>query len=62
MEIIYEDNHILVCYKPKGVLSQADSSDKEDMLTILKKYIMTIHLEEKRNHIQLKIGWKIHIK
>ena len=41
MEIIYEDNHILVCYKPKGVLSQADSSDKEDMLTILKKYIKT---------------------
>lgn len=41
MEIIYEDNHILVCYKPKGILSQADSSDKEDMLTILKEYIKT---------------------
>lgn len=39
MEILYEDNHIIVCYKPKGILSQADGSDKDDMLTLLKKYI-----------------------
>lgn len=39
LDILYEDNHIIVCYKPKGILSQADGSDKEDMLTIIKKYI-----------------------
>ena len=39
VQILYEDNHILVCVKPKGVLSQADGSDKPDMLTILKNYI-----------------------
>ena len=39
MKIYYEDNHIIVAYKPKGVLSQADGSDKPDMLTILKEYI-----------------------
>lgn len=39
LEILYEDNHLLVVYKPKEVLSQADSSNKVDMLTILKKYI-----------------------
>ena len=39
VQILYEDNHILVCVKPKGVLSQSDGSDKPDMLTILKKYI-----------------------
>ena len=39
VQILYEDNHILVCVKPKGVLSQADGSDKSDMLTILKNYI-----------------------
>ena len=39
VKILYEDNHILVAYKPSGVLSQADGSDKEDMLTILKNYI-----------------------
>ena len=39
MKILYEDNHIIVCIKEKGILSQADSSDKIDMLTILKDYI-----------------------
>ena len=39
MKIYYEDNHIIVAYKPKGVLSQADGSDKLDMLTLLKQYI-----------------------
>ena len=39
IKILYEDNHIIVPYKPKGILSQADGSNKEDMLTILKEYI-----------------------
>ena len=39
LKIYYEDNHIIVCYKEKGILSQADSSDKLDMLTIIKDYI-----------------------
>ena len=39
VDILYEDNHIIVCVKPRGILSQEDSSDKEDMLTILKDYI-----------------------
>ena len=39
IKILYEDNHIIVAIKPKGVLSQADGSDKEDMLTLLKAYI-----------------------
>ncbi|MDE6655917.1 MAG: RluA family pseudouridine synthase [Anaeroplasmataceae bacterium] len=39
LNILYEDNHILVVIKPKGILSQADGSDKEDMLSLLKNYI-----------------------
>ena len=39
LDILYEDNHIIVCYKPRGILSQADSSGKPDMLTLLKEYI-----------------------
>lgn len=39
LDILYEDNHIIVCYKDKGVLSQADGSNKNDMLTIIKDYI-----------------------
>lgn len=39
LNILYEDNHIIVAYKPQGILSQADSSGAEDMLTIIKDYI-----------------------
>ena len=39
MRIFYEDNHIIVAYKEKGILSQADGSNKPDMLTLLKDYI-----------------------
>lgn len=39
MKILYEDNHIIVAYKPSGVLSQEDKSHDIDMLTELKKYI-----------------------
>ena len=39
IKILYEDNHIIVAIKPKGVLSQADGSDHDDMLTLLKEYI-----------------------
>jgi len=37
--ILYEDNHVIVCIKPAGILSQGDGSDAPDMLTILKKYV-----------------------
>ena len=39
IKILYEDNHLIVCIKPAGVLSQSDGSDAPDMLTILKRYI-----------------------
>jgi len=37
--ILYEDNHLIVCVKPAGVLSQRDIRGGDDMLTILKDYI-----------------------
>lgn len=37
--ILYEDNHLLIVHKPKGVLSQADQSGQSDMLTLCKKYL-----------------------
>ena len=39
VEILYEDNHLLVAYKPRGILAQADGKDLPDMLTILKDYL-----------------------
>lgn len=38
-EILYEDNHIIVCVKPVGILSQEDYTKDIDMLTLLKQYI-----------------------
>ena len=38
-DIIYEDNHLLVVIKPQNIPSQLDSSQDEDLLTKLKKYI-----------------------
>lgn len=34
--VLYEDNHLLVAFKPAGFLSQADDTGKPDMLTWLK--------------------------
>lgn len=39
LNIIYEDNHILVVFKPENILSQSDSSGDHDMLSLLKDYI-----------------------
>ncbi len=38
-KILYEDNHLVVCYKDYGILSQEDSSKASDMLNLLKDYI-----------------------
>ncbi len=35
-EIVFEDNHVVVAFKPAGYLSQADQSGKPDMLSWLK--------------------------
>lgn len=39
MNILYEDNHLIVAMKPKGILSQSDNTKDPDMLTLLKDYI-----------------------
>jgi len=39
IKIIFEDNHLLVCIKPPGVLSQASGQDLPDMLTLMKSYL-----------------------
>lgn len=39
IKISYEDKHIIVAYKPAGILSQADSTNDPDILSILKEHI-----------------------
>lgn len=39
LEILYEDNHVIVIYKPANILSQGDITGDKDMLTLVKEYI-----------------------
>jgi RluA family pseudouridine synthase len=39
LDILYVDNHLLVIYKPAGMLSQADDTGDADVLTVAKQYI-----------------------
>lgn len=39
LKILFEDNHIIVVEKKPNVPSQADKTEDEDMLTIVKQYI-----------------------
>ena len=39
LSILYEDNHIIVCIKPAGVLSQPSHPEDLDMMTMLKDYL-----------------------
>ena len=39
LEVLYEDNHVIVCYKPAGILSQADNTGDMDMLSLIKDYL-----------------------
>lgn len=38
-QIIYEDNDLLVCYKPAGIAVQTASSFQQDMVSELKNYL-----------------------
>lgn len=39
MNILYEDKFLIVCEKPVGVESQVSSCGKDDMITLLSRYI-----------------------
>ena len=39
LEILYEDNHVIVVYKPSNILSQADNTNDKDILTLIKEYL-----------------------
>lgn len=45
LEILYEDNHLIICVKPVGILSQPDPSGDVDMISLVKEY-----LDEKKNN------------
>ena len=40
VKILFEDNHILVVTKPQNLPVQKDESGDEDLLTVLKQYLI----------------------
>ena len=41
MKVLFEDNHLIVVYKPTGVLSQGDSTGDKSIMDSVKAYIKT---------------------
>jgi len=39
LNILFEDNHVIVCLKPAGILSQKDYTNQDSMVEILKEYL-----------------------
>lgn len=39
IDVLYEDNHIIVCNKPAGILSQKDSTGDYNMVDLIKEYL-----------------------
>lgn len=39
LKILFEDNHLFVCLKPAGILSQSDGKELPDMLTLIKAFL-----------------------
>ena len=39
LKIVYEDNQILVCYKPSGIPTQTSKIGEQDMVSYLKNYL-----------------------
>ncbi len=39
LEILYEDNHIIVCIKPHGIATQSKQVGQPDMVSLLKNHI-----------------------
>lgn len=37
--VVYEDNHVLVVVKPPNLLTQADQTGDDDLLSLMKRYI-----------------------
>lgn len=51
LHIIYEDNHIIVCYKPAGVPTQTSKMGEQDMVSLLKNYLYKKQAEKKEPYV-----------
>ncbi len=40
LEILYEDEDILVCYKPAGIATQTSKASEQDMVSLIRNYLV----------------------
>ncbi len=52
-EIIFEDQHILVCIKPAGIPTQSRQIRTQDMVSILKNYLYSSHSKSGEPYLAL---------
>lgn len=53
LDVLYEDEHILVCIKPMGVPAQSDKTRDPDMITLVKKYLFDKYDLEEEPYVGL---------
>ena len=51
LRILYEDEHIIVCYKPSGVPTQTAKLGAIDMVSLLKNYLYKNQKEKKEPYV-----------
>ena len=51
MKVLYEDEHLIVCYKPSGVPTQTAKLGAADMVSLLKNYLYKKQTEKKEPYV-----------
>lgn len=51
LNILHEDEHIIVCYKPAGIPTQTSKLGEQDMVSLLKNYLYKKQTEKKEPYI-----------
>ena len=51
LEILFEDNEIIVCYKPAGIATQTSKMGEQDMASILKNYLYKKQADKKEPYV-----------
>lgn len=51
LEILFEDNEIIVCYKPAGIPTQTSKLGEQDMVSLLKNYLYKKQTVKKEPYI-----------
>lgn len=51
MRILYEDQEVIVCYKPAGVPTQTQNAGTQDMVSLLKNHFHRVQRENKEPYV-----------